>query len=297
MSFDSDFRCGFVTVVGRPNVGKSTLTNALIGAKISIVSRKAQTTRHRINSVLTREKEQFVFVDTPGFQTRHGGLLNRMMNRVVTQSLTDVDVVLHVVEAGKWNEGDEQLIPLFPKDAAVILVVNKVDLFKNKAELLPYIAQTAAKYDYAAVLPVSAQRGVQLDTLLDEVAKHLPVNEPMFEEDTITDRSMRFIAAELLREKIFRLVGDELPYGCAVMIEQWDENETGARIAACVLVEREGHRPILLGEGGQHMKRIASEARQDIQNLLEKPVYLDVYVKVRKGWTEREATLRELGHE
>lgn len=297
MSFDSDFRCGFVTVVGRPNVGKSTLTNALIGAKISIVSRKAQTTRHRINSVLTREKEQFVFVDTPGFQTRHGGLMNRMMNRVVTQSLTDVDVVLHVVEAGKWNEGDEQLIPLFPKDAAVILVVNKVDLFKNKAELLPYIAQTAAKYDYAAVLPVSAQRGVQLDTLLDEVAKHLPVNEPMFEEDTITDRSMRFIAAELLREKIFRLVGDELPYGCAVMIEQWDENETGARIAACVLVEREGHRPILLGEGGQHMKRIASEARQDIQNLLEKPVYLDVYVKVRKGWTEREATLRELGHE
>ena len=297
MSFDSDFRCGFVTVVGRPNVGKSTLTNALIGAKISIVSRKAQTTRHRINSVLTREKEQFVFVDTPGFQTRHGGLMNRMMNRVVTQSLTDVDVVLHVVEAGKWNEGDEQLIPLFPKDAAVILVVNKVDLFKNKAELLPYIAQTAAKYDYAAVLPVSAQRGVQLDTLLDEVAKHLPVNEPMFEEDTITDRPMRFIAAELLREKIFRLVGDELPYGCAVMIEQWDENETGARIAACVLVEREGHRPILLGEGGQHMKRIASEARQDIQNLLEKPVYLDVYVKVRKGWTEREATLRELGHE
>lgn len=297
MSFDSDFRCGFVTVVGRPNVGKSTLTNALIGAKISIVSRKAQTTRHRINSVLTREKEQFVFVDTPGFQTRHGGLMNRMMNRVVTQSLTDVDVVLHVVEAGKWNEGDEQLIPLFPKDAAVILVVNKVDLFKNKAELLPYIAQTAAKYDYAAVLPVSAQRGVQLDTLLDEVAKYLPVNEPMFEEDTITDRSMRFIAAELLREKIFRLVGDELPYGCAVMIEQWDENETGARIAACVLVERDGHRPILLGEGGQHMKRIATEARQDIQNLLEKPVYLDVYVKVRKGWTEREATLRELGHE
>ncbi|WP_269901546.1 GTPase Era [Paenalcaligenes faecalis] len=297
MSFDSDFRCGFVTVVGRPNVGKSTLANALIGAKISIVSRKAQTTRHRINSVLTREKEQFVFVDTPGFQTRHGGLMNRMMNRVVTQSLTDVDVVLHVVEAGKWNTGDEQLIPLFPKDAAVLLVVNKVDLFKNKADLLPYIAQVATKYDYAAVLPVSAQRGVQLETLLDEIARHLPLNEPMFEEDTITDRSMRFIASELLREKIFRLVGDELPYGCAVMIEQWDENPTGARIAACVLVEREGHRPILLGANGMHMKRIATEARQDIQNLLEKPVFLDVYVKVRKGWTEREATLRELGHE
>lgn len=297
MSSETDFRCGFVTVVGRPNVGKSTLTNALVGAKISIVSRKAQTTRHRINSVLTRENEQFVFVDTPGFQTRHGGLMNRMMNRVVTQSLTDVDVVLHVVEAGKWNAGDEQLLPLLPKDAKVILVINKVDLFKDKTDLLPFIAQASAKHDYAAILPISAQRGVQLDTLLDEIARYLPINEPMFEEDTITDRSMRFIASELLREKIFRLVGDELPYGCAVMIEQWDENDEGARIAACVLVEREGHRPILLGAQGMHMKRIASEARQDIQEMLEKPVYLDVYVKVRKGWTEREATLRELGHE
>lgn len=292
-----DFKCGFVTVVGRPNVGKSTLTNALVGAKISIVSRKAQTTRHRINSVLTREHEQFVFVDTPGFQTRHGGLMNRMMNRVVTQSLTDVDVVLHVVEAGKWNAGDEQLIPLLPKDAKVILVVNKVDLIKNKSDLLPYIAQVSAQFDYAAVIPVSAERGVQLDTLLDEIARFLPVNEPMFDEDTLTDRSMRFIASEILREKVFRLVGDELPYGCAVMIEQWDENEAGARISACVLVEREGHRPILLGAHGMHMKRIATEARQDIQNLLEKPVFLDVYVKVRRGWTEREATLRELGHE
>lgn len=292
-----EFKCGFVTVVGRPNVGKSTLANALVGAKISIVSRKAQTTRHRINSVLTRENEQFVFVDTPGFQTRHGGLMNRMMNRVVTQSLTDVDVVLHVVEAGKWNAGDEQLIPLLPKDAKVILVINKVDLIKNKADLLPYIARVSAQFDYAAVIPISAERGVQLDTLLDQIAHFLPENEPMFDEDTLTDRSMRFIASEILREKVFRLVGDELPYGCAVMIEQWDENDSGARIAACILVEREGHRPILLGANGMHMKRIATEARQDIQSLLEKPVFLDVYVKVRRGWTEREATLRELGHE
>lgn len=297
VSVAPDFRCGFVTIVGRPNVGKSTLANALVGAKISIVSRKAQTTRHRINSVLTREKEQFVFVDTPGFQTRHGGLMNRMMNRVVTQSLTDVDVVLHVVEAGKWNEGDEQLIPLFPKDTRVILVINKVDLMKNKADLLPYIAKVAAKYEYAAVLPVSAQRKVQLDSLLDEVAQYLPVDEPMFEEDTITDRSMRFIAAEMLREKVFRLVGDELPYGCAVMIEQWEETAEAVRIAACILVEREGHKPILLGAKGMHMKRIATEARQDMQAMLEKPVHLEVYVKVRQGWTEREATLRELGHE
>lgn len=294
---NTDFKCGFVSIVGRPNVGKSTLTNALVGAKISIVSRKAQTTRHRINSVLTRDNEQFVFVDTPGFQTRHGGLMNRMMNRVVTQSLTDVDVVLHLVEAGKWNDGDQQLIPLFPQETPVLLVINKVDLLKNKADLLPFIAQVSTKYPYAAVIPVSAHRRVQLDQLLDEIAVYLPVNEPMFEEDAITDRSMRFIASELLREKVFRLVGDELPYGCAVMIEQWEENDRGARIAACILVEREGHRPILLGANGMHMKRIATEARQDIQNLLEKPVHLDVYVKVRKGWSEREATLRELGHE
>lgn len=294
---NTDFKCGFVSIVGRPNVGKSTLTNALVGAKVSIVSRKAQTTRHRINSVLTREQEQFVFVDTPGFQTRHGGLMNRMMNKVVTQSLTDVDVVLHLVEAGKWNEGDQQLIPLFSKQTPVLLVINKVDLLKNKADLLPFIARVSAKYAYAAVIPVSAHRRIQLDQLLDEIALHLPVNEPMFEEDTLTDRSMRFIAAELLREKLFRLVGDELPYGCAVMIEQWEENENGARIAACILVEREGHRPILLGANGMHMKRIATEARQDIQALLEKHVFLDVYVKVRKGWSEREATLRELGHE
>lgn len=296
-SINPNFRCGFVAIVGRPNVGKSTLANALVGMKISIVSRKAQTTRHRINSVLTRDNEQFVFVDTPGFQTRHGGLMNRMMNRVVTQSLQDVDVVLHVVEAGKWNEGDEQIVPLFPSHAKVILVINKVDLIKNKEDLLPFIAMAAAKYNYAAVLPVSAQRKVQLDSLLDEVGQHLPLNEPMFEEDTITDRSMRFIVSEILREKVFRLVGDELPYGCAVMIEQWDEETDAARIAACILVEREGHRPILLGAKGMHMKRIASEARQDIEALLEKHVYLDVYVKVRRGWTERESTLRELGHE
>lgn len=297
MNTTQDFHCGFIAVVGRPNVGKSTLTNALVGAKVSIVSRKAQTTRHRIHSVLTRDDAQFVFVDTPGFQTRHGGAMNRMMNRVVTQALADVDVVLQVVEAGKWTPGDEQLVPLLPKSAKVILVINKVDMLKNKADLLPFIAQVSQKFNYTAVVPLSAAKGLQLDVLLDEVAAHLPVGEPMFEEDTLTDRSMKFIAAELMREKIFRLVGDELPYSCTVMIEEWEENEKGARIAACVLVEREGHKPILLGAGGEHMKRIASEARQDIERMLEKPVFLNVYVKVRKGWSDREASLRELGYE
>ncbi len=291
------FRCGFVAIVGRPNVGKSTLSNTLIGSKISIVSRKAQTTRHRIHGVLTREHEQFVFVDTPGFQTRHGGAMNRMMNRVVTQALADVDVVLHVVEAGKWSSGDAQLVPLLPKDGTAILVVNKVDALKDKNAMFAYVNKIMAQYPYAAVVPVSALRGVQLDNLLAEIAQRLPEGEPMFEADALTDRPVRFIVAELVREKIFRLVGDELPYGCTVVIEQWEENERGVHVAACIVVERETHRPILLGTGGVHMKRIASEARQDMEKLLDKKVFLDVYIKVRKGWSDREGALRELGYE
>ena len=291
------FRCGYVAIVGRPNVGKSTLANALIGAKLSIVSRKAQTTRHRIHGVLTREHEQFVFVDTPGFQTRHGGVMNRMMNRVVTQALSEVDVVVHVVEAGKWSEGDAQLVPLLPSPEKTILVLSKVDQLKQKNELFPFTERLLKIYHYSAVVPVSAVKSLQLEQLLHEIAKRLPEGEPMFEADTLTDRPMRFIVAELIREKIFRLVGDELPYSCTVVIEQWEENEAGARIAACVVVERESHRPILLGARGTHMKRIATEARQDIVQLLEKPVFLDIYVKVRKGWSERESALRDLGYE
>lgn len=291
------FRCGFIAIVGRPNVGKSTLANALIGSKISIVSRKAQTTRHRIHGVLTRDTDQFIFVDTPGFQTRHGGAMNRMMNRVVSQALADVDVVVHVVEAGKWSAGDAQLIPMLPKDGKTILVVNKVDLLKNKNDMFAYVSKIMAQHPYTAVVPVSASRGVQLENLLTEIAQYLPEQEAMFEADTLTDRPMRFIVAEMIREKIFRLVGDELPYACTVVIEQWEENETGLRVAACVVVERETHKPILLGAGGMHMKRIASEARQDMVKLVEKPVFLDVYIKVRKGWSDRESALRELGYE
>jgi len=298
-------RCGFVAIVGRPNVGKSTLSNALIGAKVSIVSRKAQTTRHRIHGVLTREQdseqgnatEQFIFVDTPGFQTRHAGAMNRMMNRVVTQALAQVDVVVLVVEAGKFSDADAQLLPLLPAPERTILAVNKIDALKSKNDLFPFVARLTAQYPFAAVVPVSAEKKTQLDVLLDEVAQRLPEGEPMFEADTLTDRPMRFIAAELVREKIFRLVGDELPYGCTVVIEQWEETARAARIAACVLIERDSHRPILLGAGGRHMKRIASEARQDIAQMLDKSVHLEVYVKVRKGWSQRDAALRDLGYE
>jgi len=290
-------RCGFVAVVGRPNVGKSTLMNALIGSKVSIVSRKAQTTRHRIHGVLTRAHEQFVFVDTPGFQTRHGGAMNRMMNRVVTQALADVDVVVMVVEAGKWTEADAKLLPLLPASQRTILVVSKVDTLKSRNDLFPFVAKLTALHAFDAVVPVSAVKNKQLDVLLTEIAQRLPEGEAMFEEDALTDRPMRFMAAELVREKIFRLVGDELPYACTVVIEQWEENDKTVRVAACVVVERDSHKPILLGTGGMHMKRIASEARQDMVNMLGKPVHLDVYIKVRKGWSDRESALRDLGYE
>ncbi|WP_204319056.1 GTPase Era [Pelistega ratti] len=294
---NTPFKTGFIAVVGRPNVGKSTLINALIGSKISIVSRKAQTTRHRIHGVLTQNNTQFVFVDTPGFQTRHGGAMNRMMNRVVTQTLADVDVVVHVVEAGKWSEGDENVVPLLPSSKKCILVISKVDLLKNKNDIFAFTTKILQKFPYDAIVPLSAVKGVQLDILLDEIAQRLPEGEPMFDEEAMTDRSVRFITGELIREKIFRLVGDELPYASTVQIEKWDETEEGVHINACVVVERESHKPILLGAKGLHMKRIATEARQDIREMLDKPVFLEIYIKVRKGWSDKESALRDLGYE
>jgi len=204
---------------------------------------------------------------------------------------------VHVVEAGRWSAGDAQLLPMLPKTSAkTILAVNKIDSLKDKQSLYPWVTQRMAQYAYGAVVPVSAARATQLDVLLNEIRQRLPVGEPLFEEDALTDRPVRFLVAELLREKIFRLVGDELPYACTAVIERWEETPRGVRIAACVLVERDSHRPILLGAGGVHMKRIASEARQDIMKLLDQPVHLEVYVKVRKGWSEHSDALRELGY-
>ncbi|ASY30247.1 GTPase Era [Taylorella equigenitalis] len=294
---NKNLKAGYIAVVGRPNVGKSTLMNALIDSKISIVSRKAQTTRHRIHGVLTKDSVQYIFVDTPGFQTRHGGTMNNMMNRVVTSTLNDVDVILHVVEAGKWNDGDAQIIPLLPKNKPAILVLSKVDLLKDKNSLFAFTKDILQKHTYEAVVPVSSEKTIQLDTLLDEISIRLPESEHLFDEEAITDRSIKFIASEIIREKIFRLVGDELPYECTVVIEKWDEEASCTSINACILVERENHKPILLGTKGMHMKRIASEARQDISKLIDKPVYLEIFIKVRKGWSSDEAHLRNLGYE
>jgi GTP-binding protein Era len=291
------FRSGYIAIVGRPNVGKSTLLNKLIGEKISIVSRKAQTTRHRITGILTKDDAQFVFVDTPGFQTKYSNALNRAMNRGVTQTLSDVDVVIFVVEAGRYDAKDQAVVRLLPKDRPVILVVNKTDLQKDRAALLPFLAEVAADHDYAAVIPVSAAKGRQTEDLLNEAKKHLPNDGLMFPEDDLTDKSERFLASEYIREKVFRLLGDELPYATAVEIERFETEGDLRRIFAAIVVDREGHKAIVIGKGGEQLKRIASEARQDMERLFGGKVYLEIWVKVKSGWNDDERLLKSLGYE
>ncbi|MFC5301115.1 GTPase Era [Azospira restricta] len=293
----SSVRSGYIAIVGRPNVGKSTLLNALIGEKISIVSRKAQTTRHRITGIRTDADAQYVFVDTPGFQTQHTNALNRAMNRGVTQALADVDVVLFVIEADRFGGKDKVVLDLLPADKPVILVVNKTDRVKDRAAFMPFLAEVAGKRDFAAVVPVSAANGKQLQELLGETKKHLPHAELLFAEDEMTDKSSRFIAAEYIREKLFRLLGDELPYATTVEIEKFEEEGDLKRIFAAIVVDRDGHKAIVIGKGGETLKRIASEARQDMERLFGGKVYLEIWVKVKSGWTDDERLLRSLGYE
>lgn len=289
------FRAGYVAVVGRPNVGKSTLTNALVGAKVSIVSKKQQTTRHRVHGIVTTDDGQIVLVDTPGFQTRHKRLLNQAMNRVVTQALADVDLVLFVIEAVKWTADDQKVMRLLPQGVPVFLVINKVDRLPRKDLLLPFIAERANDFPYAEIVPISAEKKRNLDDLIQTIVRYLPESEPIFDPDTITDRSERFLAAEYLREKVFRFLGDELPYGTAVEIRRYEEEGRLRRIWAEIIVERDAHKPIVIGEGGERIKRIASEARKELEALLDATVYLDVWVKVRGGWADDPRALRELG--
>jgi GTP-binding protein Era len=290
-------RSGYIAIVGRPNVGKSTLLNRLVGEKISIVSRKAQTTRHRITGILTTAGAQFVFVDTPGFQTRFANALNRSMNRGVTQTLADVDLVLFVVEAGRFDAQDKAVLKLLPADRPVILVVNKTDQLRDRQALLPFLAEVAAAYDFAAVVPVSAAKGRQTDELLAEARKHLPNDGLLFDEDELTDKSERFLAAEYVREKLFRLLGDELPYSTTVEIEKFEVEGKLRRIFAAVVVDRDSHKAIVIGKNGESLKRIASEARQDMERLFGGKVYLEVWVKVKSGWADDERLLKSLGYE
>lgn len=291
------FHTGFVAIIGRPNVGKSTLMNQLIGAKVSITSKKAQTTRHRINGVLTQDNTQYIFVDTPGFQTKHGGALNRVLNRNVSQALGEVDVVVWVIEAMKFTPQDEAVLNILPETTPVILAINKVDQLEKKNDLLPFVQKISERFNFKHIIPVSAKNGVQMQVLLDEIKPLLPENPAFFEEDDITDRPSKFLATEIIREKIFRLSGDEVPYGCTVVIELFTEEKNLYRIAAAILVERDAHKAMIIGQGGERMKRIASEARQDMEQLFGCKVFLEVFVKVRGGWANNEASLKSLGYE
>jgi GTP-binding protein Era len=295
-------RTGFVAIVGRPNVGKSTLLNALVGEHVSITSRKPQTTRVRVLGVLTRGEPpattQFIFVDTPGFQRRHRSVLNRRMNEAIRAALAQADVVVLVIDARGFTAEDAQLLPLLPAGRDnVILAINKTDLLAERDQLLPRIAEASARFPFAAIVPVSAEKGRQLDDLLGEIARRLPAGEPLFDADQFTDRSARFLAAEAIREKAFRLLGDELPYGIAVTIERWQEDERRAEIAATLLVERESHKAIVIGAGGGKLREIGRLARLDIEKLLGKPVHLLTHVRVRQGWSDDARLLTRLGYE
>lgn len=291
------FRCGFVAIVGRPNVGKSTLLNRLVGQKISIVSRKAQTTRHRITGIVTNEVSQLVFVDTPGFQTRHKNALNRAMNRSVVSVLQAVDVVLMVIESGRFGPEDEEVLGLLPEGVPVVLVINKLDLLADKGEVLPFIAKMNGLREFAAIVPVSAQKGAGVEGLQKTVAGLLPEGEPMYEADAITDRSERFLAAEFLREKLFRNLGEELPYGIAVEIEKFEQEGRLRRIHAAIIVDRDAHKAMVIGERGERLKTIATEARLEMEKLFDGKVFLETWVKVKSGWADDERALRSLGFE
>lgn len=291
------FRSGYVAIVGRPNVGKSTLLNHLIGQKISITSRKAQTTRHRIHGIFTDEQSQFVFVDTPGFQTKHLNALNRGMNRVVTSSLRDVQVVMYVIEAMRYDERDQEVLKLLPDNVPVLLIINKIDEIEDKGQIFAFSERVTADFKFAEIVPVSAKKSIRLEELKQALRRYLPESEMIYDADDITDRSEKFLASELLREKVFRFTGEELPYSVSVVIEQFKMEGKLRRISAAILVDKEAHKAMLIGSKGEKLKEIATQARLDMEKLYDGKVFLEVFVKVRSGWADDARVLRTLGYE
>ena len=290
-------RCGLVAIVGRPNVGKSTLLNALVGQKISITSKKAQTTRHRITGIHTVGQTQFVFVDTPGFQMKHGTALHRTLNRTVLSSLADVDLVLLVVEAGRFGNDDAKVLALLPPGKPAVLIANKLDAVPRRNDMLPWLQGMQDKHAFTEYVPMSAQKPSDVQRLFNILAPHMPQQHWLYEEDALTDRSDRFLASEIIREKLFRLTGDELPYTSTVVIDKYEEEGQLRRIAASIIVERDAHKGMIIGEGGERLKRIGSEARQELERLMQAKVFLELWVAVRSGWADDESRLRAYGYE
>jgi GTP-binding protein Era len=289
-------RCGHVAIVGRPSVGKSTLLNAFVGERISITSKKPQTTRARITGVLTEPGRQFAFVDTPGFQTRHRSRLNDRLNRMVRDSLEGADAVVWMVDAARLTAADRAVASLLPSDLPVIVAVNKIDAVRDKVSLLPRLAELSALRPFFALVPISAERGTQLPELKAAIEKALPLSPPLYPETELTDRDERFLAAEFVREKIFRLLGDEVPYATTVMVEQFEQQGDLRRIHATVFVDKASQRAILLGSKGERMKAIASQARGDMERLFGGTVFLEVWVRVKRGWADDEAQLTRFGY-
>ncbi|MGM0985224.1 MAG: GTPase Era [Pseudomonadota bacterium] len=293
--------CGFVAIVGRPNVGKSTLMNRILGQKVSITSRRPQTTRHQVNGIKTEGEVQFIYVDTPGIHIMakdRNKAINRFMNQAAVQALRDVDCVVFIIDRTRWSDEDQVVLQrLEHVQAPVILAVNKVDRLQDKASLLPWLEQVGARRDFAAIVPISAKHGTNVPELEAEVAKHLPESVHFFPEDQITDKSQRFLAAELVREKVMRQLGDELPYQMTVEIEEFRDEGRVVHISALILVERAGQKKILIGENGERIKNIGREARLDMERVLGAKVMLNLWVKVKRGWSDDERALKSLGYD
>lgn len=295
-------RCGLIAIVGKPNVGKSTLMNALVGQKISITSRKAQTTRHRITGIRTRENTQFVFVDTPGFQTKHSTALNKSLNKTVMGAIGDVDLILFVVEAGSFTLADAKVLSLFKPGIPTLLIANKLDEVHRRAEIAPWLKGMQERHPFAEFVPMSAKNKGDIERLFGICAKYLPEQPFWYAEDELTDRSEKFLASETVREKLFRFTGDELPYTSTVVIDKFEEEPSKThkrfvRVAATIVVERDGHKAMVIGEKGERLKRISTEARQEMERLMDAKVFLEVWVKVRSGWADDEARVRSFGYE
>lgn len=290
--------CGYVAIVGRPNVGKSTLLNHLLGQKISITSRKPQTTRHQVLGIKTEDDHQIVYVDTPGLHKDAGKAINRFMNRAASSAIKDVDLVVFVVDRTAWTDEDQMVLEQVEQAGIpALLVVNKIDLLDDKSQLLPHLQWLDNKGDFEAILPLSALRTHNVTELEKEIVQRLPASEHLFPEDQITDRSQRFLAAEIVREKIMRQLGDELPYAVTVEIEEFAQESDVLHISALILVERKGQKKILIGEGGSRLRSIGTEARRDMERLFDAKVMLRLWVKVKSGWSDDERALRSLGYD
>ena len=291
------YKCGTVVIIGRPNVGKSTLLNQMVGQKVSITSNKAQTTRHRITGILTDDAAQFLFLDTPGFQKTHDNALNRVLNRTVSQAVSDADVALFMVEALRFSEADETVLKQLSGFKTILLLVSKCDKVKEKSKLMGFLKELQARANFAAIIPVSVKQKKSLDELKKVIRQYLPEAPAVYGPDDFTDRSERFMATEFIREKVFRQLGDELPYATNVVIDKYEEVGTLHRIFASIIVEKASQKAILIGEKGERLKRIGTDARKDMEATFGGKVYLELFVRVKKGWADDDALVRQYGYE